>query len=971
MNVMRVLRVTSRPKGRYHPGFRRINACQLSYLKLKSEFDFVGASKFKDFQVERHLCTHKVHSCQHSPYRPFSDNETDDSGSLLDEADEPDNVRLQLYPDSDDPVLRAMGRTTSVDNVFVVLGESTDPRHLCQAVVSLWDLHKLDEEPGSLPADDYTRLMDELLRQADSCDDLALVCALYSVVRLEGPDWQAAQARLEELCTARLPRLSLTALSRLGVCLQLHDSTRPWPPRLVQPYLRALAHYTATCASWHELRLLATALHSALSYVSVDGERRFMDLVRRFIAERDVGPDDVDSVFKLFKVLNSRGLRHWLALVCRDLASLYVRAEPRPPAAVTGQLGQAVLRFREASPAVERLLAERAVALLSQEPAELAQLRLLDTAAPSRIFPEWLRDSLLRTARDSLQGLEDRLDAPEPLADKASRIRLLTELQRARQLLSEVRPQRPAEHRRLWQLFLRTLHRPDAWIVSEQSVTRRHALAYFSHMAQLSPSCGLPELEAELGRRLELHCRAVVSTNRLVELASFLVAYGGRPVPSELLQRLLRLADNDQLSTHRVNRLSRAIHIGRSRVDRARTPQSTEHLHQLTQLTVALNNATVRLLPALTSTEAVVWLAGAALRRRGVVPGNTSVLGAALARFRALTEAPDGTGSELTSRAVDKLASCLEGARYADDAVMETLCRHVVEHRDHVTGVVAERVLSAAFRTGYWPADSGPFDDFLAAAADIVSRSLYRLTAESTLRACLSLCLYGQLPAQLARTVLGQAFLDKTERQIQHMVEQTGALQQAPAGGGPTAPAVRAAGAQSAATRLRRLQMEVNRAVRLNLPDQSVPWFTDVYAKGLPDPATGAAHRQLVAEVRDTLSALVGGADRVHCGVRAAGYQFTADLVVYRRPDGGFTDTDGPRVTSLALLVPSTHEYCTNRPQPTGGQLLRRRHLEMLGYTVRTVHPHHWNSMALAETADKLAFLGALIDGRNLLEERA
>ena len=43
-------------------------------------------------------------------------------------------------------------------------------------------------------------------------------------------------------------------------------------------------------------------------------------------------------------------------------------------------------------------------------------------------------------------------------------------------------------------------------------------------------------------------------------------------------------------------------------------------------------------------------------------------------------------------------------------------------HRDHVTGALAERVLSAAFRTGYWPPDSGMFDDFLAAAADIVSR---------------------------------------------------------------------------------------------------------------------------------------------------------------------------------------------------------------------------------------------------------
>ena len=43
----------------------------------------------------------------------------------------------------------------------------------------------------------------------------------------------------------------------------------------------------------------------------------------------------------------------------------------------------------------------------------------------------------------------------------------------------------------------------------------------------------------------------------------------------------------------------------------------------------------------------------------------------------------------------------------------------------------------------------------------------------------------------------------------------------------------------------------------------------------------------------------------------------------------------------------------------------------MLGFTVRTVHPHHWNSMALAEPTDKLRFLKALIDGRNLLDERA
>ena len=69
------------------------------------------------------------------------------------------------------------------------------------------------------------------------------------------------------------------------------------------------------------------------------------------------------------------------------------------------------------------------------------------------------------------------------------------------------------------------------------------------------------------------------------------------------------------------------------------------------------------------------------------------------------------------------------------------------------------------------------------------------------------------------------------------------------------------------------------------------------------DPVTGAAHRQLLSEVRETLAALVGGEDRVHSGVRTAGYQFTADMVVYRRQDGGFTDTDGPRVTRSVARV--------------------------------------------------------------------
>ena len=66
------------------------------------------------------------------PYRPFSDNETDDAGGVLDDGDELENVRVHLYPDSADPVLRALGRSapgtvSTASCIYICL---SNPNHL-------------------------------------------------------------------------------------------------------------------------------------------------------------------------------------------------------------------------------------------------------------------------------------------------------------------------------------------------------------------------------------------------------------------------------------------------------------------------------------------------------------------------------------------------------------------------------------------------------------------------------------------------------------------------------------------------------------------------------------------------------------------------------------------------------------------------------------------------------------------------
>ncbi|XP_037071154.1 uncharacterized protein LOC119092289 [Pollicipes pollicipes] len=586
---------------RYRP---RFCLARSSYIRHISSVNIQG--KLWDGHPRGHVRSGRLPAVASPLSRPFSGNEPDESSSLLDEADELDSVRVHLYPDTDDHVLKALARVSTAEEVFAALGDSLEPRHLCQAMATLWDVHKLQKGPSRPPADDVRRLKTALLERADDCDDLGLVCSLYCLGRLGAPRSDATVRRLFECSLRRLPDLPLAAFSRLGASVHLWPV---WPPRLVLPYLRALTAHTAACGSWHELSLVTTAFASARRYLSAEAERRFMSLVHRFALHVDAQPEDTAALLKLLRVL-----------------------------------------------------------------------------------------------KPSIPGV---------LEDENSRWTFIHDIEFVQRLLNDLRPVRPAEHQSLWDL--------------------------------VPPG-------------------SFSSTYQRAHVAAFLVAFCPRQVPAGVVAHLQRLAERDQLTVSVLRWLSKAVGIGRLRVQGEPEPPADEYLHQLTQLTIALNGVTLRLLPTLTSVDSVIWLAQSTLQRRGVLRGDVAVLDAVVARFNQLVSSPELCTGQLTSQAAEVLAGCLAGVLYRDAAALDHLCRHVVQHREHVAGVVAERVLSAAFSTGYWPSDSPAFEDFL---------EHLPMPAGRTLRACQALCLYGQLPAHLARTVLGQAFLHKTERQIRNLSELT------------------------------------------------------------------------------------------------------------------------------------------------------------------------------------------------------
>ncbi|KAM7314429.1 FAST kinase domain-containing protein 1, mitochondrial [Ixodes scapularis] len=139
----------------------------------------------------------------------------------------------------------------------------------------------------------------------------------------------------------------------------------------------------------------------------------------------------------------------------------------------------------------------------------------------------------------------------------------------------------------------------------------------------------------------------------------------------------------------------------------------------------------------------------------------------------------------------------------------------------------------------------------------------------------------------------------------------------------------------------------------------------------------------LHSEVLDCLVSVLQGRQFVHChAFTPYNYylHFECILDASRRPvafvNEGKPLGDQPLISKdfVSYSLPSGHQrvavivlwetnFCENFPQLTGYQLLKNRHLEILGYKLVLVPFFEWNSMKLSERKTKEEFLHAKIFG--------
>lgn len=192
--------------------------------------------------------------------------------------------------------------------------------------------------------------------------------------------------------------------------------------------------------------------------------------------------------------------------------------------------------------------------------------------------------------------------------------------------------------------------------------------------------------------------------------------------------------------------------------------------------------------------------------------------------------------------------------------------------------------------------------------------------------------------------------------------------------------------------------MELNRAVCLDTPGANVPWFHQKYCESF---YSNYNHPEgpLEAEVYTSLTELLGDAGAIQKNVYTPYYYLiggfsrnTKNLVLKKllhySPSDFLIEFDksgkpikknkpkrlislhnlrSPKDTvevgeSVGLIVLPLSAYTAHTRSLKGYYILRKRHLEMLGYRVIQIDPQHWNSMYMTELAKAEYLESAIFD---------
>ncbi|XP_057374559.1 uncharacterized protein LOC130695439 [Daphnia carinata] len=410
-------------------------------------------------------------------------------------------------------------------------------------------------------------------------------------------------------------------------------------------------------------------------------------------------------------------------------------------------------------------------------------------------------------------------------------------------------------------------------------------------------------------------------------LSAFVLAYGGHPTSTGLLEKLVDI--EDQLTIQDIFYISRGIQLGRHWL---RRPQLHYSQRDMGDLTLMLDRRSAFLLssPASSTLSLTTTLLHSALYRNAESYGNVFPLNEAGLR-KCETQL-----NELTARVTRDLVFFLDRFRYLQFPIIDAIVDYALKKHEHLGPSLLVNVFVLCFNLGYSTKN-------LELLAPITSQSLESkengMFGLFVLEASLALVLTNRLSIKLVNDIFTVQFLDKLDLEVAACYSKA------------TYPA-----------RVRRTLMELNRSVCIDMPEAGVPWFHEKYCQEQMH-TNAPTSTNFHVDIHHCLVQILGNSNLIERWTYSP-YYHLIDFEVHLNENGqpvvpsiNKSKMSNGREEKIAILALLPSLFTANYGYLMGLSLLRQRQLEILGYRVVGIPLHHWNSLALSTTQAKSSYL--------------
>ncbi|XP_078605847.1 FAST kinase domain-containing protein 1, mitochondrial-like [Branchiostoma floridae x Branchiostoma japonicum] len=296
-----------------------------------------------------------------------------------------------------------------------------------------------------------------------------------------------------------------------------------------------------------------------------------------------------------------------------------------------------------------------------------------------------------------------------------------------------------------------------------------------------------------------------------------------------------------------------------------------------------------------------------------------------------------GEADRLTRNNLATWAMVMSRTRIQHGLILDTLANAAVRKMHTLQNDQLLTILSVFGFLNYSPTNA---EEFFGACVDTIVKRLWTIPPHILVRLAYSLAQLQQLPADIVKRVFQVKFLEQLDTYLERSKDHHNAW-------------------------LRDTLMRVNRAVVLEYPEYDIPWFHGQYCSEVAKkvPVLDGVEKQ----VQEVLTDVLGGPQFVRSKVISPYFQ-TIDYECYlteegsalpcveygdfwNRAEGCWQKATKPLPATahrVAIDYQDARDFSRNSQHLLGHVAMRKRHLEILGYTVIQIPHFEWNSMKLA-----------------------